>query len=805
MFTISKRFAEFLLLLSFAFSSVTAQSSMKILLVLDQDYKPERDSVIEKAVRDAGYSFAEYFTHDSASSPSRELMNNYNLVLWYTANDGTGAYLWNGNDSDNEDLKQYLDDGGMLWIAGNDFLYDRYGKAPNQFSTGDFVHDYLGIKSYDAQSYAGDGSNGVPLMYGIPDNGIFREDTIRWKYATLWYADACTPVSEAKGVLAMGPASYTFYGDYSSLYYEKDFSKVLTTFFDPYYIDTDSARAEFFKSALDFFSDTLEIQVTFRVDMSVQAGKGNFNPATDTLVLAGSFNNWLNEPPSNTEKIMDDPDGDLIYTKTIALKQYTDYQYKFNIGLTWEGRDEIPGQNRSLTTGANDTLLAVVYYNNETPSITPSADTIIVSVDSVNARQGDIVSVPVNVTFPGGKNYDSAELNFGGYSDGLNYMGIDTARTLLGSYGWTYSANEKNGLILTASAGARDISGSGVLFALKFMVTKDTCAFVHVNITRALFNTGGDSVIIENGGVSVTPVPDYGDVDENGYVQAHDAALILKHVVAMDTLTCKGSLNADVTGDGSVSALDASVIEMYLVSLVDSLPYDTSSHALVPTGTVVLNNTAVRNGEVVVPLILSNGSNIFSFQGEISYDPNRLEFEKIIWTNALSKFLILQNQAKGNVKFAGASSTSNGKEEIFAQVKFKVKILKDGRTKIELRNFRFNEGKFFNTEAFVKIITEADKNSLPAEFALKQNYPNPFNPTTVIPYELPQAGQVKLVILNPLGQIVKTLINGWQTAGRHQVVWDGRSASGQLLSSGIYFYCLKTGSFKQTRKMILIR
>jgi len=131
MFTISKRFAEFLLLLSFAFSSVTAQSSMKILLVLDQDYKPERDSVIEKAVRDAGYSFAEYFTHDSASSPSRELMNNYNLVLWYTANDGTGAYLWNGNDSDNEDLKQYLNDGGMLWIAGNDFLYDRYGKAPD--------------------------------------------------------------------------------------------------------------------------------------------------------------------------------------------------------------------------------------------------------------------------------------------------------------------------------------------------------------------------------------------------------------------------------------------------------------------------------------------------------------------------------------------------------------------------------------------------------------------------------------------------------------------------------------------------
>ena len=99
----------------------------------------------------------------------------------------------------------------------------------------------------------------------------------------------------------------------------------------------------------------------------------------------------------------------------------------------------------------------------------------------------------------------------------------------------------------------------------------------------------------------------------------------------------------------------------------------------------------------------------------------------------------------------------------------------------------------------------ASPTAISRTYHLLPNFPNPFNPTTVIPYELPQAGQVKLVILNPLGQIVKTLINGWQTAGRHQVVWDGRSASGQLLSSGIYFYCLKTGSFKQTRKMILIR
>jgi hypothetical protein len=92
---------------------------------------------------------------------------------------------------------------------------------------------------------------------------------------------------------------------------------------------------------------------------------------------------------------------------------------------------------------------------------------------------------------------------------------------------------------------------------------------------------------------------------------------------------------------------------------------------------------------------------------------------------------------------------------------------------------------------------EADVNS-PAVFSLEQNYPNPFNPSTDISFSLAEAGFVKLIIYNLLGQEVTTLLNENREAGIHTVTFDASS-----LTSGAYFYKLETPQFTQTRKMIL--
>ena len=88
---------------------------------------------------------------------------------------------------------------------------------------------------------------------------------------------------------------------------------------------------------------------------------------------------------------------------------------------------------------------------------------------------------------------------------------------------------------------------------------------------------------------------------------------------------------------------------------------------------------------------------------------------------------------------------------------------------------------------------------------LHQNYPNPFNPTTTISYQLPENCKVELTVYNLKGQKVKQLVSDQLSAGQNSVVWNGTDENNKSVSSGIYFYKLKTGNFEKTKKMILMR
>ena len=93
----------------------------------------------------------------------------------------------------------------------------------------------------------------------------------------------------------------------------------------------------------------------------------------------------------------------------------------------------------------------------------------------------------------------------------------------------------------------------------------------------------------------------------------------------------------------------------------------------------------------------------------------------------------------------------------------------------------------------------------PEAFSLANNFPNPFNPATTIQYALPQAADVELIVYNAVGQVVRTLVAEYQSAGRYAVEWDATNDSGYRLSSGIYFYHLQAGEFREVKKMLLLR
>lgn len=95
-------------------------------------------------------------------------------------------------------------------------------------------------------------------------------------------------------------------------------------------------------------------------------------------------------------------------------------------------------------------------------------------------------------------------------------------------------------------------------------------------------------------------------------------------------------------------------------------------------------------------------------------------------------------------------------------------------------------------------VTEAI--AIPGAFSLAQNYPNPFNPSTVIQYGLPRDAKVALEVFDALGRRVAVLVDAPQPAGNHAVTFQN-----PVLPSGLYFYRLQAGTFRQINKMVILR
>lgn len=93
----------------------------------------------------------------------------------------------------------------------------------------------------------------------------------------------------------------------------------------------------------------------------------------------------------------------------------------------------------------------------------------------------------------------------------------------------------------------------------------------------------------------------------------------------------------------------------------------------------------------------------------------------------------------------------------------------------------------------------------PEDYGLDQNMPNPFNPATTINYQIPDAGRVKLVVYNLLGQEVRTLVDMNMEAGFHNILWDGANDFGRQVASGVYIYRMTSNDFSSTRRMMLLK
>jgi len=238
------------------------------ILVVDDDNNYNNESRLYAALDDDGISYDTYDCSAEGVSPDSSTMLSYDLVIWFTGSDGGGTYFWNTSDSDNVQIKGFLNNGGKMWAFGVDLLYDRYGSAADTFAVGDFAYDYMGLSSYDAQSHTGLDSGGVPQLDETADS-ISTVNPIQWTVAELNYVDGVSLVESAVAHYVMGPDSYVYAGLSTVQSYTTDTFTFLSSFFKIYNFDTNANRDTWVGDVINWFDLPQDTLATFALEAPV--------------------------------------------------------------------------------------------------------------------------------------------------------------------------------------------------------------------------------------------------------------------------------------------------------------------------------------------------------------------------------------------------------------------------------------------------------------------------------------------------------------------------------------------------------
>ncbi|MFQ5650560.1 MAG: FlgD immunoglobulin-like domain containing protein [bacterium] len=271
---------------------------------------------------------------------------------------------------------------------------------------------------------------------------------------------------------------------------------------------------------------------------------------------------------------------------------------------------------------------------------------------------------------------------------------------------------------------------------------------------------------------------------------------------------------ADVNCDATVSAADALAIFERALAFEDpalcfagpslaksgATPYSLS---LAPD-----EGDSGSSGSFKVALRVADPAGLRAFTARFEFPADKVEFLGVERSSATANWVQLDarvNEA-GRVTVGGFNIQplqGSPESEIF-QLLFSRKSVATGPIEISVSSLADDLAGATLQSHSVQVNGVA-----PESFALRQNYPNPFNPETLIQYDIPllQAGKVavQITIYNVKGQLVRALLKDKKAAGTYKVKWDGKNDRGVLVPSGAYFYTLKAGEFKDTRRMMLVK
>lgn len=472
-----------------------------------------------------------------------------------------------------------------------------------------------------------------------------------------------------------------------------------------------------------------QIPVTFRVDMGVQVWKGNFNPASDIVVVRGSFQQDAGDPGGNWQGSMfqlTDPDGDTIYTVTANLpSDSAGKAYEFKFVKNSDGWEASP--NRMFTLmGPSQTL--PVYFFNDDQNYSVFTNTIEFTADI-----SGILGVGAGGAF------DPAQ-------DSLLVMGLD----------WEGGQNVQGNRRLV-----QDPFNPGIFTTtLTVQKTADSTKWKFKAFPDSRFSNGG----WETG-------------EDRWYVYGPDGTTAQLPTIVPRIYPLSGPLANDVVvsfrvdmNHNPVNALNGQPIPVNNLQFVGQRGGADFLGSWSSGGNWTVSDTSTGNMKV----LYDNGTN-----GDLTANDN-------IWTRTVTVPAGTNGgffEYKYAAVYPGADTANGGSTPLDNEGGFGQNhgmFLRDSPTPLVFNDI------FGNFSVSVERIEDV----LPGTFELGQNYPNPFNPSTKIKYSVPAAGYVSLKVFNALGQLVGTVVDFEQASGVYEVNFNAYGLSSGMyfytLSTGNY-------------------
>ncbi len=598
---------------------------------------------------------------------------------------------------------------------------------------------------------------------------------------------------------------------------------------------------------LSFVIYAQNYNVTFKVNMSVEIAKGKFDPAQNQVSVRGSFNGWGETPMSDT-------DGDKIYEVTTQVPAGK-LEYKFfhngakatNGG--WESID-----NRVVDNVSSDLVLDVVYYDNiPMPSGNPANVTFKADM-RLPIKQGELVMGTGKVYVAGNFN------NWSNSQDELtdddqdsiytNTVQINSGQMIY--YKFLY-VNKSGGLTWEADPNReRWIEDGDNVIERFFNDVNPNVTLADGNIT---FNV--DMSVLEELGI-YDPSVDKLQVRAsfNGWSDSDPARSVMNQdpLIPTNWFLQVPFVKTEVSSKQEYKyyVLLGHTDELWRDGWERPLSMGGGNRVVNFEGTETQTLDMVYYDDVYPQFVVPQDQSIsvkFRVDMTDAMDPNKTgdpmqPGDKVYWISEQPVFSRLMNWVDSDEqtyfeltdpdgdKIYEGTLTVNGPGINAFEYRYAFQRARDGSFYREQGGFGKNayrvrfcamtgprqfvqpytapldkwtdkEDKSDQVEAWPQGLptdVREIKIGVPTNFSLEQNYPNPFNPLTKIRFTIPVKDIVTLKVFNALGEEVVELVNKEMNPGTYEV--DFRAHN---LSSGVYFYTLKTSNFTRTMKMLLLK